>query len=1207
MDAKSRNLLFFVVPILLGGLLFFTWTQTGFWGRGEEILEPMAEKLGDLQAPPFTRKSLEEKPSQETSIGRKKDQDPTESILEGQVFQAKGQKPAPFVEVVALDRPSAFQQIELRIRDLLAKGFFESRDVPIPRVLGRAKADANGLFRLKGLPSGRIYLDARSDRWFSRSQPAARVARGETRKGVKLFVSPGAQVFGTVRDPRGKPLPGARVVLRPDANAFLARLSERSYRWVETLSDSEGHYSIPGVPPGRGYALIALHPRMAPAQKRDIQMIPMRSLQVDLQGTRGGIIRGRVLLEGGKPARFARVGFAYLDLARILFSVGEGNPVLSDAEGRFEIQGVGAGLVAITALEDGFAPSEPKTAFMADGGSLELELVLGKGWSLKGIVVDENEKPLSGVPVVARNFEQPRGMDLQMLARLYPVRTKTEKDGSFVIRGLTSSRVFVEARREGFFPGRASRKRENGNKLLKLVLGRGGFLQGKVLGKGGIPLERFHVLALPKKGRVVPIGPRWGQPPRKGNPYVDRSPWLGRQGKEIRSPEGRFVYGPLPYGKIRVQVQAKGYLQANIDVELLKGKSLPEILVPLRQGGSLQGQVLASGKPLPEAQVTWRKYRKPRGPSFLPFRFEAEPEDLDLMGLSASLSHRSVLTDQEGRFELTGIEPGGVRVTARHPDWAKRSLGPIQIQVGKKTPGLLLEMMVGGSIEGRVIGLKGRGQRGAMVVAASIAKGALKASTTRKDGSFTIKALPPGPYVVFKTKIDATRTDLWSQVVGNVRLRAATVREGKVTKVLIEDRSEGGVDLFGKLTASGKPAPGAVLTLLGQDNKGPLGIGVRSATADAKGNYELLSVRPGRYLARFTNYTRSRPVGAQIAVEVVQGLSRQRLDLRFPNADIFGKIVDPNGKGIPGVRVRAISEDGRLRGIGLVGMIAGNAGADRDRSGRDGSFHLNRLAAGRWTLSAEPRGDLSNRFSSAEKTGIILQAGQKVRGIVLVLPRATILEGDVVDGQGQPVGGARISLHPEDPSKDPTALAEAALRGKAPARALAASFRKQGRSNAKGHFQIRGLPPGAYLLSVEHPKLVNPRPIPVQLRLGNPSKILVPVVRGGHVRVRVLGFDGRGLPRGRVRVLNSEGKEVGRRNLFGLLRGLFGGKKKSKEDSSWIDCGLLPPDRYTLVISEEGQDGKTGKPRVQKLSRVLHEGEEARWEIHMEDLKPPKK
>ncbi len=1200
MVAKSRFFFFLLVPLLLVGVLFLSWTQTGFWGQGDKLTEPTIEGLGELKDSPPTNASLEKGPLLEGPSRRRQEEDGAGGVIEGQVFQAKGGQVAPFVEVVALDRPSAFQQIELRIRDLFSKGFFESREIPIPKVLGKTQADAQGRFKLKGLPAGRIYLDAHSQRWFSRSQSAARVARGETRAGVQLFVSPGARVFGKVLGPKGDPLPGARVVLRPDANAFLARLSERSYRWIETLSDSEGRYAIPGVPPGRGYALIALHPEMAPAQKRDIQVLPMRALQVDLRGTRGGAIRGRVLKEGGRPAPFARVGFAYMDLARILFSVGKSNPVVCDAEGRFEIHGVGAGLVALTALKKGFAPAEPQTLHITEGADLNAELVLGKGWALKGMVVDEDDRPLSGVPVVAKNFEQPRGLDLSQLARLYPVETKTKEDGSFVVRGLSASRVFVEARKAGFFPGRASRKREDGDKVLKLVLGRGGFLRGKVLGQRGEAIKRFHILALPKKGRRVRIGPEWGQPRRKGNPYIDRSPWLGRRGKEIQDAKGHFVYGPLPYGKVQIQVWAIGYLQASQDVEIQKGKEAPELVIQLRPGGSIEGKVLAGGQPLAEAQVTWRKFRKPRGPSFLPFRFEAEPEDLDLMGLSASLSHRSVLTDGEGRFHLDGVLPGEVRLTARHPDWAKRSLGPLKVQAGKTNKGLVLEMMVGGSIEGRVVGLLGKGQAGALVVAASIAKGALKASTTKKDGSFVIKALPPGPYVVFKTRIDATRTDLWSQVVGNVRLRAATVREGKITRIFIEDRSEGGVDLYGTLTAQGKPAPGAVLTLLGQDKKGPLGIGIRSATADAKGHYRLPSVSPGRYLARITNYTRSRPVGAQVAVEVLKGLQRQRIDLRFPDADLFGRIVDSKGQGLSGVRVRAISEDGRLRGIGLVGMIAGNAGADRDRSGGDGSFHLNRLAAGRWTLSAEPRGDLSNRFSSAEKTGLVLQPGQKLRGIVLVLPQASVLEGEVFDGQGKPVRGARITLHPQDRSKDPAALAEAAIRGKAPAWALAASFRKQGRSDSKGHFRIRGLPPGAYLLSVEHAKLVNPKPVPVQLQLGSPSKVRVTVVRGGHVRVRVTGFDGRSFPRGSVRVLNSEGKEVGKRNLFGLLRGLFGGNKKSKEDSSWIDCGLLPPDRYTLVITEKGKDGRA---KQHKLSRVLREGEEARWEIRMEDLK----
>ncbi|PIE22114.1 MAG: hypothetical protein CSA62_14160 [Planctomycetota bacterium] len=1124
------------------------------------------------------------------------------AVLRGSVRLAKGGQPVAGVEVRALSRHPAFAEIELRFREILTKGFWVRQEMPEVEVLATTISKADGSFELEGLPPGRVFLDARSASYYSKSYPAARLAGGDAEGGVELLLSPGSQVVGTVSGPDGQPVAGARVILRPDVSSFLEQITKRSYRWFEVSSDAEGNYAFPGVPPGQDYAILAAGPGMAPAEARDVDLAPGQRVTRHLRGARGAKIVGTVRYASGAPARGAIAGFVYLDLSRILFTAGKGNLVETDAEGRFVLENVGPGQVAVTSMVDGMGLAEPQRLFISEGGVFETELVLGEGYALEGRVVDEQERPLAGASVTVRSFERPMGLDLSVITQLRPIKVTSNADGKFVVQGLSASRLFVTAEKSGYLEARESfRHREGQKDELVLKMGKGRFLSGRVVDQEGKAITRFRVRHRPENdGRRRRFGaPRWARPQRHPNPYTKRAPWSQPGEEELRAADGRFRIGPLAATKWRVSVEAEGFLPSPAQsVEVKLEEDPQELSFKLDRGATVRGRVLskAGQQPIADVQVTWRKDREPRRLGFLPIKIDAQPEDMDFMALSSAMSVRSTLTDSKGRFELTGLpRDTELRLTARHPEYAKGNVRKLKLDQNSATRELTIEMSQGGKILGFVRGLDGRPVASTTVMALSIGAGVMRSGTTDQRGYYQIDALDPGNYMVIKTKADSFSSRLLQEIMGNLRFKSTSVKEGRESRVDIEDRSVDGVDLVGTVSEGGKPVPRAIITLLGQDKGGPFGVGVRSGTADEAGRFSIASVPPGKYLARLTRFTRSRPVPASLSLQVPKGVSRHRVKLVFPSAEISGVVVGPKGEVVKGVRVRAIADDDRPTPGGLLGAMSELGGRERGRSNAEGRFHIRRLSPGRYRLRAEARGKAADHYGSAELGNISIAEGQQLDGVRMVLPEAAVLSGVVVDGRGQAVVGAVVRVIRDKGERKAIDVAEASSR-RAELRSMVQQMRASARSDAKGRFRLRGIALGSWNLEVEKSGLSTTRVEGVVLGRNSPEQRIV-MLRGARVQVRVRDIDGSMVALGRVRVLNSKGQEVGKRkSLASVLGTLF--RKKNEKDEAWMDFGTLAPDTYTLEVTQK----KDGKTTLHKTQRVLREGEDAKWDLSLKEL-----
>lgn len=1204
-------------------------------GQGPDVDPTMAPRPGaaDGKAEPVAG-SLAATP--ETSAGLAADPNRAQVALGGPptgvrgiVLEAKTGQPLAGIEVVAVKDEPSIEPLLARFRGLFQDGMFVETRAP-RRELGRTVSNADGTFELVGLPAGRVFLDGHSDGWFVRTPGTARLAVGQIQGGIELRASPGGRVRGIVLGADGGPAAGAQVSVRPGLNSFLGQITDRQYRWLETVTDKNGRFDLPGVPAGQGYTVAASAASIALEEVHGVGVAAGQVTEVTIRGHQGAVVGGRVVDGQGQPLAGANVAMVYLDISRVLFSAdGRSLPIVTDAAGRFRLEHVAAGRVAFVAAAPDLAPSNIEELAVVDGGIYEdLVLQLGEGATVRGRVVDDQKQPVAGAAVELRPFERPNDPQfLKMMLKVRRVEAITDAAGQFVAKGITGERLVVQANKSGYTTAvRFGVKLDEPDLVIEVK--RGAIVRGKVQ-IGDQPLSRFRVDtrttdipqpadAKPREGNQVADAegsrrrqrpatdgnsrPTWSGPGRQGRTgtqqLAEGQTMMGRgmnmdgNWREVQAADGAFELRGIPPGRVRVRIRADGYLDpASQEVDLQPGQTSDLLVFQLDAGTPVAGRVVdEAGKPVSDAQVTAYKQRANSG-NRGPFNFQVDPEDFDFLALSAATNARSAISDSKGQFTVAALEVGSYRFTARHPDLAKSSTKDVVVKAGVPTPEVEIRLDAGGGVEGTVTGYGMRPLADALMVAFSIQAGSMRSSTTDQAGFYRIDGLPPGQYVVFKSRLDERADNIPLELMSNMRLKTVTVKQGKFARLDVHDDSEDGVRVFGTVREGGAPVPRALVTLLGSDRDGLLGMGVRANAANLEGRYELVGIKPGSYVMQVTRFL-GQPLQTTFEIDVPSETRDFAYDITLPTSSIRGRVIDTRGEPVAGLQVALGSADGALAGAeGLVGLIAQN-GLAQARTNAQGEFTLRSVAAGTYRLTAgaqlggRRRGGSSESgqktYGEASQDGIVVDGLTDLENLVVTVPLAGRITGIVVDGSNNPVPGLEI-VHAET-SKE---------RRRPRSNPLLDLVGAQGRSiksGSDGRFEIPGLTPGVYALKVEGEALQAGKLDDVQVNEDAATDVTLRVVRGATLRVRATNVDKRGIPFAYISLLDGKGKTVvSRVSTLTVMKRLMGNRTEV-ENSGWYEFGSVPPDTYTAILAEPG------KPEI-RIVRTIADGETVEWDI----------
>jgi hypothetical protein len=355
----------------------------------------------------------------------------------------------------------------------------------------------------------------------------------------------------------------------------------------------------------------------------------------------------------------------------------------------------------------------------------------------------------------------------------------------------------------------------------------------------------------------------------------------------------------------------------------------------------------------------------------------------------------SAITDANGVCTIHGLVQGGTaNFSVDDERFASLTYrDQVVLANGPKTQADPIQLFPGATISGRVTNGSTGAPAGGIVVDAQTEDANPTSATTAADGTYTLKQLRPGQFVV-AIHPDPNLEKSWTaKAVGNIPLPAGGAKTG-INLSLIP-----GVILSGSVVAAddGSPIVGVPMGVYGPAHPRNGGY-VQSVNTDAAGHFTA-RVAPGEQLVFIMSDTPAdgfgRPSPDNRTVTIADG-GTASIEFRLPRvlmSPIKGKVVDPDGNPVAGATVYAASEQSPMFQNNPITASA------------DGRFQtMPLIRAGRIEIRARsgnlatPRAMIVTRASTGD---VVVQLEKDALGSVL---------GRVVDAQGQPLKGARIEI-----------------------------------------------------------------------------------------------------------------------------------------------------------------------------------------------------
>ncbi|MBI4661791.1 MAG: carboxypeptidase regulatory-like domain-containing protein [Verrucomicrobia bacterium] len=288
-------------------------------------------------------------------------------------------------------------------------------------------------------------------------------------------------------------------------------------------------------------------------------------------------VGGRLLDQAGQPVADARISLNFPQRLTGPRVPVDGFTVQTDAEGRWKMEIVPAGVTSlrVTATHpncvapDGSKDVQPSLASLRDQSSvIRLERVL----ELSGRVLSPEGKPVSGAKVV-------RGSEWGIMGVEDNMSTETDAKGEFRFERLKAGKVMIVAEAPGFGPAIANAEVRVGAPPVELRLQAPHVLRGLIKDLAGKPIEGVRIRA-----------DDW-----------ERYRYPGWEA--TTDAEGRFVFSNMPPGTVSLDITKAGYM-GRLMHRFTVGE--PEQILALGPILRLHGRVLdaATGEPVAQFKMT---------------------------------------------------------------------------------------------------------------------------------------------------------------------------------------------------------------------------------------------------------------------------------------------------------------------------------------------------------------------------------------------------------------------------------------------------------------------------------------------------------------------------------------------------------------------------------------------------------------------------
>jgi protocatechuate 3,4-dioxygenase beta subunit len=830
-----------------------------------------------------------------------------------------------------------------------------------PFVVAAAATDVEGRARLTRLLPGRVTVQVVVPGRGMLREHAIDVPSVEP-VTLRFGDATGAAVSGVVTDADGRPLAGAWVT----TGAHASRVNEDDpVHQVWTRSDAAGAWRVEGLAGRRFLGVgVSMGGYVASADVEEgRRLAPGDQVRVDVVMGRAGRIRGRVLRSDGLPA------------AGIDVDVG-GRGVVSGADGAWEMGGMSARLTYVRVSGPGDASSPPSATWDdAPGTWVEArpdevvtvpDLLVDPEREIRGRVVDEGGRPVAGAWVAL-------GREASILEESSAFRpdaaTWSAADGTYVLRA---------ACRDDYVSLRAETPDRVGLTSSAPVSAGVGPLRCDVHVE---PLGRMEVSTVDLGGRPVPgMGLRLQGPEER----------IGAAGAD-----GLAVFDRLRSGTYVVKPS----------YEQRRHKELPEVERRVGVGEHVHDVRLRLDPPRGLSGVVVDEEGRPAAGVGVRLKADEPFVFTDRWQTEESWWHWGTETDGAGAFRFENLAPGGYWIEPSplagdaHVEAGESGLRLVWYRDAVPEPdGPHVDRVNRWSTEGALVRVAGvvLDPAGRPVHEAS-ARLTTHASNATRSWSVGVRQ---GTFVGMVEE-GAERLDVEVDDVRDASGRALHVARAVVENVRI---ATGRLEIRLSAAADDPEAHAIRGRVVDREDRPVAGVAVQAgrpseswherledavaAATDGDGRFRVFPIAPGSWTVRclpggpWEGATTTAPTGA---AEVLLRL--------VPARWIEGRVLDPAGRPVPGVRVEG--------------------GSVRTGTTFDGTFRLGPVTGSVDVQAGSTSDEGQNRAGEEFRQRRPLKAVAGATGVEITLERVAAIEGTVVDGRGRRLGDVEVRLEPE--------------------------------------------------------------------------------------------------------------------------------------------------------------------------------------------------
>ncbi len=770
-----------------------------------------------------------------------------------------------------------------------------------PPPLASTSTDALGNYRFLGLEGGtNLVLEVRTEAHVNQRATVQLPKSGELVRDFQLL--PGSQLNGWVRDKAGRGLAGMLVEAAGKQNPNTVAVSQQ-----------DGSFQLNGLPLSGQY-ITARDPEgvfVSPGY----QSVSVGAYDLLLVMLRAASLHGQVSDTAGRPLASVRIGIqAAKEYVPSRFTH-------SDSLGGFVFSSLQAGDYTLTAATPGYAELSASGIEVEEERETWLDVVLERGATLRGQVVDSFGDAVEGVavvrvpstmqswgskadsyveenvrslgPAVGSEEAEAPALPEQFLGLIFD---HTGADGRFVLAGLGDGSHRLLALSDDFPTGRATVVVRDGSdpEPLLFELQSAGSVAGQIVDEMGRPVAGARVVA---SGSL-----------RLGN-------------EAISDASGHYQITRLGAGLTTITAYEAGggprknqrSVSAEVEILLAEEASLD---LRFSAGVEVRGRLVRGGQPQASTSILFNLVEATR----------ASDEDLN----------RGTTTDEAGRFTLAHMEPGSYQVlvfsggkettvlSATIPAGSPVVELPDLVMPLTRLSGVVVDAASGEPLKSVGVGLR---VAGSLEAAGGHWMDDLAGySLTTPEGEFELIGMGSGS---FSLQVRNQGYIPWWQ---DLQLLEGAELTGM--RIALER----GLSLQGSvLLPDGTPTPTRVIGRCLDDDAAAPALSV-SGSFSADGSYQLAGLVPSRRYAIWA----ARPGFAPARV-VVQPNADADLDLELGEACSLQLTVSENGQPVAGAQAWLFFPDGAT-------AVPPGTDAWPTATSTSGTLQLEDLAAGNYRV-----------------------------------------------------------------------------------------------------------------------------------------------------------------------------------------------------------------------------------------------------------------